>query len=131
MSDFLFKAFGCAAIATFMSLILKKWGGDFSVLVKLACGVVLSGICFVAADPIITYMYELSELGEMTDYFEVLLRVLSVAAVTHIVAFFCRECGEANLAWYAEFAGKTEILLISLPIIQNIVDTVTGILEKY
>jgi len=59
---------------------------------------------------------------------EGMLRVLAVAMVTHICATICRDCGEATLGGYLELGGKVEIIVLTLPMIKDIVGTMVGIL---
>lgn len=132
MSETLFKLCGIALFSVMLITLLKKWGGDFSVLVKIAASVVLCGVCVGVLSPAITYIYELSSLSESVISLSVistLVRALTVAFISHICASVCRDCGEPSIAYYVELCGKGEILLLSLPMIRDIIDTVQKILD--
>jgi stage III sporulation protein AD len=132
MSELLFKVCGVAAVASMMILLIKKWGGDLAVMLKIASGITLAAICFGAMSPIISYVRELSALdttGGLSESAEFLLRVLAVAVVTHFCATVCRDCGEASLGSYVELGGKTEIIILSLPLLRKIIDLAVGLLE--
>lgn len=129
MSELLFKICGGAVISAMLILLLKKWNGDMAVAVKVLAGVLLSAACIGAIAPIAEYVNELSELGNMTEHVGLLLRVLCVALITHVTSSVCRDCGEASLAGYAELGGKIEILILSLPLMKNIVEGVVELLN--
>lgn len=131
MSAFLFKACGLAVISAMLIMLLKKWGADHAVLLKVASGIALAAVCFGAVSPVVEYVRELGAVGEESGLYEsveFMLRVLAVAVVTHICATICRDCGEATLASYVELGGKVEILVLSLPMVKQIIDLSVGML---
>ena len=65
----------------------------------------------------------------LTDYAAVMLKGLGAATLTHICSSVCRECGRASLAEYVELAGRLEILLLCLPLISNLLQAASGLLE--
>ena len=125
MSATLFKICGIAIISAMLTVLLRKWGADLSVLVKIASGIVLASLCFSAVAPIVEYVKELAAINEgsgLSESVEFMLQVLAVAIVTHICATVCRDCGETTVASYVELGGKGEILLLSLPMVKRIID---------
>ena len=132
MSELLFKVCGVAAVASMLLLLIKKWSGDFAVMLRISSGIALALICFGAVSPIIAYIRELSSFdasGDLSEAVEHLLQVLAVAIVTHFCATVCRDCGEGSLASYVELGGRIEIILLSLPLIKRIIDLTVGLLE--
>ena len=128
MSAFLFKVCGLAVISAMLIMLLRRWGADHALLLKIAAGVALSGVCFGAVAPVVEYVRELGEGSNLQDSVEFMLRVLAVAIITHICATICRDCGENTLASYVELGGKVEILVLSLPMIKGIIDLSVGML---
>jgi stage III sporulation protein AD len=132
MGGVLLKLCGIALLSVFLILIVKKSGADIAVLIKIAAAVLLGGASILAISPIIEYMYELSgeiDLIVPISVVGVLVKVLCVAFICQICASICRDCGEGNIAYYVELGGKVEILLLSLDLIGNLVDTTREILE--
>ena len=73
-----------------------------------------------------SYVYELSgsdSMSHLVPSVTVVLQVLCVAFLTQICASACRDCGEATMAYYVELGGKCEMLILSLPLIKNIIET--------
>lgn len=132
MSDVIFKAFGIAFICLALSMITKKANGDVGVTVRVAGIVVLAALCLSALSPAIEFITHLSAsiaLGISYESIGVLLRAMAVAFLTNACASVCRDCGEGTLATYVETAGKIEILILSLPLIANILEIVTNLLD--
>lgn len=131
MSAFLFKACGLAVTSAMLIMLLRKWGAEHSLLLKVAAGIAMAAVCFGAVSPVVEYIRELGAMGEengLADAVELMLRVLAVAIVTHVCATICRDCGEGTLASYVELGGKVEILILSLPMVKQIIDLSVGML---
>jgi stage III sporulation protein AD len=132
MSEGVLKVFGIALICLSLSLALKKYNADIGALIKAASAVLLSSICLFILSPAISFILELSEGEIMSAAFPgvtVLLRAMAVAFLTHVCASVCRDCGEGTLASYVEMAGKAEILVLSIPLITDILETVKKLLD--
>lgn len=132
MSEGLLKLCGVAMVCAMLLTLLKKWGAELAVLLKLAGGIVLGGLCFGMLSPVINYLGELcreTAMESLIPSVALLLRVLCVATVTHVTSSVCRDCGEATLAYYAELGGKLEILILCLPVMRDLVDSVLTLTE--
>ena len=131
MSEILFKICALGALSSLLILLIKKWGAEIGVLLKVAAGIAVAAVCFGAVSPIIEYVRELGALAEQSgvdDAAELLLRVLAVATVTHISANICRDCGEATLSAYVEFGGKAEIIILCIPMTKSVIDMTLSLL---
>ena len=128
IGDTLLKICGCGVIAALVSVLLKRWGGDFSLLLRLTAGVAMGAVTVSMAVPILSFLTSVAEGSAMEPYLGVLLRVLCVSVVTNLSAVICRDLGEASLAGFVELGGKIEILLLSLPLLEEIVETVGGMI---
>ena len=125
MSEFIFKLCGLAIVSVMLILLIKKWGNELSVLLKIAAGVILASVCFGAVSPLIDYVRELGEAvgnAEILESVELMLRVLATAIVTHVCATICRDSGEATIGSYVELGGKVEIIALTLPMVKKIID---------
>ena len=58
MGELIFKVSGIALIAAMAALLLKKWGADFALLIKIGAGVLLATLCLQSATPIVAYLEE-------------------------------------------------------------------------
>jgi len=109
-----------AVIGVAAALIVKQWKSDFLPLLHVALVILLSVVALRMAAPLISYLSELTKLEGITPYAELLLKALSIAILTQCCSEICRECGESAAASGVELTGKIEILLLSLPMIHEI-----------
>lgn len=133
MSDTLFKLFGGALLCVMLLVILRKESPDTALTAKMTMGVILAAVCVGAMLPIVEYIVEVSEeilesegLGSAVS---VLLKALGVAILTHICATVCRDSGEGSITYYVELGGKIEIMLLSLPLLREMLDIALELLE--
>lgn len=110
------------------AVIVKQWKSDFLPLLRLAL-VVLFGIAVIsAASPLIVYLENMTGTDGIAPYAEILLKALGIAVLTQCCAEICRECGEGGAANGVEMTGKVEILLLCLPLINEILTAAQGLL---
>ena len=108
--------------------VLRKWNSDFVPLLRLALAMLLSLGVFVWLAPVLSYLKNLTEASGISGYAEFLFKALAVALLTQLCAELCRESGETGAANGVELAGKAEILLLCLPLLGEILDTVKELL---
>ena len=118
------KICGLALICLVSFSVVRQWGRDFEVPMKLAAAVVFLGILLGMAIPLVSWMREMLSVGVVSEYAELLLGALGIAVVTGVCADLCRECREPTVASYVEMAGRLEILILSVPLIKEILDAV-------
>ncbi len=132
MSELYLKLLGLALVSLVLIVILRKMSADGALWLKLVTLISVSGVCFIMAEPIVELIYEISGIegfdrGE--EWISILLRVLCIAALTHICSSFCKDSGEASLASYVEMGGKAEIILLCLPLIKDLIEMAGILLE--
>ncbi len=117
-----------ALVATVAAVIVKQWKSDFLPLVRLGIAL-LFGICAInTAAPLVTYLSSALGQGAASPYTEVLFRALGIAVLTQVSSDICRECGEATAAGGVELIGKLEILLLCVPLINELLSVAAGLL---
>lgn len=115
------KILGVALICACVAVVLKSAGKDFSVMIKVVSAALLAGGVIICASPLIEFITDISEGTQINTYLSVMLKALGVAYLTHICASVCKDCGEETVAGYAELAGKIEMLIIALPLIEELI----------
>ncbi|MCD8219931.1 MAG: stage III sporulation AC/AD family protein, partial [Ruminococcus sp.] len=63
------------------------------------------------------------------SYLAILWKALGVCYLTGIAGDLCRDCGETALAQMAELWGRLSLVLLSLPLLEALLETVTGVLS--
>ena len=116
----------CAAalVAAICFSVVRRVNSNFDIPMRLTAAVVFFGVVLGIAAPIFSYVSELVAASELVRWQGILFGAIGVALLSHTTAELCRECGEASIAGFVELAGKTEILLLCLPLVREIIEEV-------
>lgn len=122
---------GIALCATFLSLLLKRHHPEFSVAVSIAASVVLF---FSVSHHFLTLKEALNNMAlrcNLSPKLLVLLyKVVGTAYLGQFAGSLCRDAGETALAGILEFCTKITILLMSLPLMTSLFETLIHIAES-
>ncbi len=125
------KLGGLVLVALILLLILRQIKPEWSVLIRLTVAVMAAGVTVGMVVTVMAFAEELAGLGGGgldADTWGILVKSLGVAFLCEVAASVCRDSGEAGLAGWVEMAGRVEILLLSLPLIRMVLDTVADLL---
>ncbi len=109
--------------------VIKKWNSDFLPLLRVALTVLLTTVALSRIAPLTAYLKQLTELTGVTESAEFLFKALGIAWLTQCCADVCKESGEGGAANGVELAGKLEILLLSLPLLNKLLEVVGQLLD--
>lgn len=120
MDSQLLKIFAVALICVSVGAVIKVVRGEMAFAVRIAGILLVFGMLTVSADALLRDISAAFDTGNFSEYVELILKALGIAVLTHIASSICRDCGESGLAGAVEFAGKAEIILLSLPMIEKL-----------
>lgn len=112
---------GVGICAVCISIILKQMGTSFSPMVTAAAGVIMLAYIAIQIIPVLEYVKTLSYQSGMSEYFAVAVKALGIALVCQMASEICRDCGENAVGGRIELAGKAAIIIISLPVLKNLI----------
>ena len=121
------KIFGVALIAAICFFVVKRVNPGFEVPMRLVSSVLLLGVVIGAMRPLFSYVSGLIAGSELDKWQGILFSAMGVAFLSHVSAELCRDCGEAGIGGYCELIGKVEILLLCLPLINELLSEVEGL----
>lgn len=110
-------------IAAFLSVLLRKYHPEFSLAVALVSGVVVMGAVVSKVAPAFSAMQSmLDKTAIPSTYIQVLFKGLGVCFLTQTAADTCKDAGETALAAKAELVGKVMLLVLTLPLFQEVTE---------
>lgn len=115
---FIFLAAGMAVIAMTVRSTHREMGIVFSLLCGVSLLILLIGQLSQAVQAF-RDMAQLAKVGEA--HLSVILKVLGVSLLGEFAAQSCRDAGEESLAMRVELGGKIMLVILSLPLLQEIV----------
>lgn len=121
----------CAAgiAVTLLMALMRQWNPGFDLPMKLSAAILFITVLLGLASPLLSYVRGLMEATAIKPYAELLLRALGVALLSEIAGGICRECKETTVGSFVEMAGRLEILILCLPLMEEILESVKGLLS--
>jgi len=120
---------GIAFLATVLILVIREQKPMFAFLLAAFTGV---GIFLALVGKIGMVVSVLEELADRSGipsvYLKTMLKIIGIAYVAEFGAQIVRDAGLESIASKIEFAGKMLILVMAVPIISVIVETVLNLL---
>ena len=121
-----FRLIGVAMVICFACVSLRSRNPEFALLISLAGGFLILGIIFMQIKDIISYFDDLiTRLHVPSDGVLILIKCLGLSYVAKIACDTCMDCGESSTATKIEFAAKVGMLIMALPILDQLLDIVT------
>lgn len=109
-----------AVTALALALLIKQWKTDFVPYVRLAVALTFSILLVSTAAPLVDLIQTLMQSTAVSGYATIMLKALGVSILTQCCSEICKECGENGISTGVELAGKIEILLLCVPLINEI-----------
>ena len=116
------KITGAALIIVMLAFIFKELKPEYSVMLIIAGGIIITLWGIAKIYPVVDYIRELTGSGNIPEYFAVILKVLGISFIVQTGADICRDFGEASVASKIEFAGKAVILVVILPVLRSVIN---------
>ncbi len=116
-------------VATFLSLIIKKEKPELSLLICLACAICIFTYSITQMKQIIDFIKNLIDILPIDSvYFVQMMKMLQVAYMAEFASSICKESGREVLAGQISFFAKIAIVIISIPSMLFMADTLGKIL---
>ena len=124
MSELL-RICGIALICAAATVIVGKSAGGIGVAVRLGGAVVSLGLVASLVLRAVEYLKGMGTSLVLNEYLTVMLKALGVCVICRICADICRDCGEHTASGAVESAAKLVLVLMSLPILQELIEYVS------
>lgn len=113
---------GFSLCATALSVLLRQYRPEDSLLLSIGCGVGILIWLLEELAPLAEQIRHLSSMAFSGEAPEILLRSLGICLITQIACDTCRDAGEGAIASRLETAGKAAMLLLAAPMFTQLLE---------
>lgn len=122
---------GLGLIATFLILVIKEQNPVFAFLLATFAGIVIFiSLAGKLADVIRTLEQLAAQAGVKAAFLETVLKIIGIAYIAEFGAQVTRDAGQESIASKIEMAGKVLIMVMAIPIVTMIIETIVKILPS-
>ncbi|MBB6635533.1 stage III sporulation protein AD [Cohnella thailandensis] len=120
---------GVALLATILILVIREQKPMFAFLLSAFVGIGIFLAMIGKISSVVTVLEQLADRsGIPSVYLKTMLKIIGIAYIAEFGAQIIRDAGMESVASKVEFAGKMLILVMAVPIISVIIETVLNLL---
>lgn len=91
-------------------------------LAVIACTSVM-GFVVISISPVLSFISEMYLMCGLDEkYSSVIFKSVGISYVTKFACDICKDCGENALSTAVEISGKAALMIISLPLLEELAD---------
>ena len=112
-------------VAIFLSMIAGEVKREYGFLVALSAGLLIFSFGLGKIEVIVGEIREFEEsTGVRQEYISLLLKMVGIAYLSQLAVGVCRDAGQSAIAGQIAFFGKVSMLLVSIPVLRTLVETI-------
>ena len=120
----IFQVVGIGLIGTVLALFVKERNKEAAVIVSLATGIIIFLFAVSRIAAVIEVLWKLATRAQVNlFYLTTVLKIIGISYIEEFGAQVCRDAGEGATAGKIEFAAKILVMVLALPIIVAILES--------
>lgn len=117
-------------VGVIFALQIKPLKAEISILICIAVSLCIFFAMVGRLEGLIGTIRKMMELVELqSSYLGMVLKMLGITYVSEFSSAICKDAGYQSIANQIEILGKLTILVMSLPIILTLMETILGFVE--
>ena len=123
------KIIGIGLISLIIILILRQYKPEYAIYVSLIAGILILTLSLGQLSGIIDLLKDISSKANInTKFLSLLLKITGISFLTEFAVSISKDSGETAIANKIDIGGKVLIIVISIPIITALLETVLKII---
>ncbi len=120
---------GLGFVVTMLVLIIKPDRPELAALLSLTLVITIFLLVLGKISVVLEMFIDLAQKASISQtYLYTILKIIGIAYLTEFGAQVCRDAGEGAIAGKIEFAGKIFVMVMAVPIIALVLETITKIM---
>ena len=124
------KIAAAGIVGAVCGIVLRRHLPEFGMVTAVVTGVLILGLTLPLLSSVIDFLKELQELsGLAPSMISPMMKTAGIAIVTRCVGALCKDAGEGGIAAVIETSGTIAALLVSLPLLRLVLQTLLTLLH--
>ena len=120
---------GLGFIVTLLILIIKQQKPEIAIQLSLALATIIFFIVLGKINVVLNLFRDMAAKANISSmYLNTILKIIGIAYITEFGAQVCRDAVEGAVASKIEFAGKVLVMVMAIPIIALVLDTIVRLI---
>jgi stage III sporulation protein AD len=123
------QVIGLGFVVMLLILVVKQQRPEFAVQLSITLAVVIFLLVLSKISLVLDLFSDLAAKANISQmYLNTILKIIGIAYITDFGAQVCRDAGESAVAGKIEFAGKIMVMILAVPIIALVLDTIVKLI---
>jgi len=116
---------GIGFVGAILAVFIKERNKEAAILVSLTTGVIIFLFALSKVEAVIDVLWKLASSANInTFYLTTILKIIGIAYIAEFGSQICKDAGEGSVAAKIEFAAKILIMVLALPILVAILESI-------
>lgn len=112
-----------------LAVVTGQFRKEYGVFILIAVALILNGYLLSNLKTVIDFIQGLSDRIQLSDtYLRLLYKLLAISFVSQISSGLCEDLGYKSVSFQIELIGKISILILSIPILNSLLETIDQLL---
>lgn len=120
---------GLGFMATLLILVIKQQRPEIAVQLSVALATIIFLMVLSKINIVLDLFRDMAAKANISSmYLNTILKIIGISYITEFGAQICRDAGEGAVASKIEFAGKVLVMVLAIPIIALVLDTIVRLI---
>lgn len=124
----IFKIIGVGICTIVVSIVLKQYKPELSVLVNICGGLVIFMLAIDGVSTLVSEFYLIENLTSQIEIVKPIMKVLGVGYITEFTANLAEDSGNKSVASKIVLGGKVAICTLALPILKQLINAIISLI---
>lgn len=108
-----------------LAIMIGGMKKEISIWITIVCGIIIFSFGISKFEYIVEMLHRLTEyIGINEIYITVVLKMIGIAYLSEFTSSICKDAGQNTIASQVDFFGKMSMMVVSLPILQSLLQTI-------
>lgn len=109
----------------FLGLFLRQYRNEYGMLIGIASCMLIFAFLISKLELVLSYVDTIRSLLPVDErYFAMILKMIGITYAAEFATDLCRDAGYGSVAGQIEMFAKLSILLVSMPVLMGLIQTV-------
>ena len=127
--DGLYKIIAVGLISALIIICLKSANSELAAPVSIASGLLILLMTVSYVKEFVSFFKDMANVAGLDDgIYKIVLKVLAISYLSEFASEAVEDLGQKNLSEKIQFASKTIMIVLAMPLLKNLIEKVVALL---
>lgn len=127
--DGLYKIIAVGLISALIIICLKSANSELAAPVSIASGLLILLMTVSYVKEFVSFFKDMANVARLDDgIYKIVLKVLAISYLSEFASGAVEDLGQKNLSEKIQFASKTIMIVLAMPLLKNLIEKVVALL---